>query len=289
MDASFDSLASMLSQGHLPHCCERASIEKEVLVVDARDNLCEDCTLGATLAKRISLCVRLTHGDIGYGYLVAAVETRTGVDEEEQALFAEIAGDLAYGLSVLQLTTDRKSSESKRQSLEAQLVQAQKMESVGRLAGGVAHDYNNMLSVISGYAELALEKVDPGDPLHGDLNEILGAARRSSEITRKLVAFARKQTIAPKVLDLNVTVEGMLNMLRRLIGEDIDLAWLPKAGLWPVKMDPSQIDQILANLCVMPGTLFPEWEKSQLRPGRPAWTKPIAPIMPVSFPVSMCF
>ena len=250
MGAAFDSLASMLAQGHLPHCCDRASIEKEVLVVDARDNLCEDCTLSATHAKRISLCVRLAHGDIGYGYLVAAVETRTGVDEEEQALFAEIAGDLAYGLSVLQLTTDRKSSESKRQSLEAQLLQAQKMESVGRLAGGVAHDYNNMLSVISGYAELALEKVDPGDPLHTDLNEILGAAKRSIEITRQLVAFARKQPIAPKVLDLNVTVEGMLNMLRRLIGEDIDLAWLPKAGLWPVKMDPSQIDQILANLCV---------------------------------------
>ena len=135
-------------------------------------------------------------------------------------------------------------------SLESQFRQAQKMEAVGRLAGGVAHDFNNMLSVILGYAELALGKVDPAQPLHADLEEILKAAERSADITRQLLAFARKQTIAPKVLDLNETVEGMLKMLRRLIGEDIDLAWLPGAGLWPVKMDPAQIDQILANLCV---------------------------------------
>ena len=124
------------------------------------------------------------------------------------------------------------------------------MEAVGRLAGGVAHDFNNMLGVILGYAEMALDKVDPAQPLHADLKEILKAARRSADITRQLLAFARKQTIDPKVLDLNETVEGMLKMLRRLIGEDIDLVWLPDSGLWPVKMDPTQVEQILANLCV---------------------------------------
>jgi two-component system, cell cycle sensor histidine kinase and response regulator CckA len=134
--------------------------------------------------------------------------------------------------------------------LAAQFQQAQKMESVGRLAGGVAHDYSNMLSVIIGYAELALEKVDPCDPLHADLQEIYKAAMRSTAITRQLLAFARKQAISPKVLDVNETVEGMLRMLRRLIGEDIDLAWRPEEGLCRVKMDPAQIDQILANLCV---------------------------------------
>ena len=121
---------------------------------------------------------------------------------------------------------------------------------MGRLAGGVAHDFNNMLGVILGHAELALEKIDPDHPLHDDLQEIQKAAKRSADLTRQLLAFARKQTIAPKVLDLNETVAGMLKMLRRLIGEDIELAWLPGADLWPVKMDPSQIDQILANLCV---------------------------------------
>ena len=134
--------------------------------------------------------------------------------------------------------------------LEARFQQAQKMESVGRLAGGVAHDYNNMLSVIIGHTELALDKVDPSDPLHDDLNEIYRAAGRSTEITRQLLAFARKQTISPKVIDVNETVEGILKMIQRLIGEDIDLVWLPEEGLWPVKMDTAQIDQILANLCV---------------------------------------
>jgi len=139
---------------------------------------------------------------------------------------------------------------TKQKKLEAQLHQSQKMESIALLAGGVAHDYNNISSIIIGYAELALEQVTQDDPLHEDLVEILTAAKRSTEITRQLLAFARKQTISPKVLDLNDTIGSMLKMLRRLIGEDIDLAWLPGAEVWPVKIDPSQVDQILANLCV---------------------------------------
>jgi two-component system cell cycle sensor histidine kinase/response regulator CckA len=135
-------------------------------------------------------------------------------------------------------------------SLESQLRQAQKMEAVGRLAGGVAHDFNNMLSVILGYAELALYKLDASHPVHAKLEQIRDAARRSTDIIRQLLAFARKQTIAPQMLDLNEAVEGILKMLRRLIGEDIDLVWRSDSGLWPVKMDPTQIEQILANLCV---------------------------------------
>jgi PAS domain S-box-containing protein len=134
--------------------------------------------------------------------------------------------------------------------LESQFQQAQKMESVGRLAGGVAHDYNNILSVIIGYTELALEKVRPEDPLRDDLIEIYTAAGRSRDITRQLLAFARKETIAPEVLDLNVTIESTLKILRRLIGENIELAWLPGKEIRPVLMDTSQIDQILANLCI---------------------------------------
>ncbi|MBN1379142.1 MAG: transporter substrate-binding domain-containing protein [Gammaproteobacteria bacterium] len=139
---------------------------------------------------------------------------------------------------------------TERRNLEDRLQQAQKMEAVGRLAGGVAHDYNNMLGVILGYTELALEKTRPADPLHDDLKEIFNAARRSTELTRQLLAFSRKQTVHPKVLDLNETLKGMFKMLRRLLGEDIDLTWLPADGLWPIKIDPTQVDQILANLCV---------------------------------------
>jgi PAS domain S-box-containing protein len=135
-------------------------------------------------------------------------------------------------------------------SLESQFQQAQKMESVGRLAGGVAHDFNNMLGVIIGHVDLALSQIDPSIPYFSNLKEIQKAAMKSADLTRQLLAFARKQTITPKVLDLNETVEGMLKMLRRLIGEDINLTWMPGAGLWMIMMDPSQIDQILANLCV---------------------------------------
>ncbi|HDS16772.1 MAG TPA: response regulator [Proteobacteria bacterium] len=124
------------------------------------------------------------------------------------------------------------------------------MESVGRLAGGVAHNFNNMLSVIIGYTEMALEGLDPSTPLYADLEEVLDAANRSAAMTRQLLAFARKQKINPKVLDLNMTVESLLKMLRRLLGENLDLFWRPGVGLWPVYMDPSQVDQILANLCV---------------------------------------
>ena len=147
-------------------------------------------------------------------------------------------------------TTDRKRAAEERERLQAQLGQAQKMESIGRLAGGVAHDFNNMLSVILGYTDLALEQAEPIKPLHTALLEIQKAAQHSADVTRQLLAFARKQTIAPKTLDLNHIVKSMLKMLRRLIGEDIDLAWLPVPKLWPVSVDPSQIDQILANLCV---------------------------------------
>jgi len=144
----------------------------------------------------------------------------------------------------------RKRAEEEKSKLEDQLRQAQKMEAVGRLAGGVAHDFNNLLMGIMGYAQLCRDMVGPDHVIREYLDEITHDAERSAEITQQLLAFARKQTIAPKVLDLNDAVAGMLKLLRRLIGEDIKLAWRPGKDLRSVKLDPSQVDQILANLCV---------------------------------------
>ncbi len=180
------------------------------------------------------------------------------MSQEQFKRVAQVLSTLANQLSAsayqnvqqARFITERKRAEEEREKLTEQLTQSQKMESVGRLAGGVAHDFNNMLGVILGHTELALEQVDPALPLHGSLLEIQKAAERSASLTRQLLAFARKQTVAPKVLDLNDTVEGMLNMLQRLIGEDLDLVWRPGNNLGPVKVDPSQIDQIMANLCV---------------------------------------
>ncbi len=146
--------------------------------------------------------------------------------------------------------TARRKAEEEKESLQTQLQQVQKIESIGRLAGGVAHDFNNMLGVILGRTEMAMDRAELSHPLRNDLEEISKAARRSADLTRQLLAFARKQTIAPRMLDLNETVEGMLKMLQRLIGEDIKLAWIPGRNLWPVNVDPSQIDQILANHCI---------------------------------------
>ena len=153
-------------------------------------------------------------------------------------------------ISTVRDISERKRAEDEKEKLRAQLLQAQKMEAVGRLAGGVAHDFNNMLQSILGYAEMTLDEVGPESPLRKNLLEIQNAARRSADLTGQLLAFARKQTVSPQVLNLNDALSGMLRMLGRLIGEDIDLVWMPGHGLWSVRIDPTQIDQILANLAV---------------------------------------
>jgi two-component system, cell cycle sensor histidine kinase and response regulator CckA len=170
--------------------------------------------------------------------------------------FLNRQGDILYLFLSIALIPDSKESVASlvdltgRKQLEIQLTQAQKIESVGRLAGGVAHDFNNMLSVIIGNTEMAMNRIAPSEPLYKSLQEIMNAAMRSADLTRQLLAFARKQTISPKVLDLNDMVTGMLKMLQRLIGENIDLGWHPGHDLWKVKIDPSQVDQLLANLMV---------------------------------------
>lgn len=146
--------------------------------------------------------------------------------------------------------TETKEAEAEKEKLQSQLIHAQKMESVGRLAGGVAHDFNNMLGVIIGYTDLALNGLEPNSVLYHHLQEISKAANKSANLTRQLLAFARKQAINPIVLDLNESIKGMKKMLSRMIGEDIRLVFNPLATPALVEIDPSQIDQILANLCV---------------------------------------
>lgn len=153
--------------------------------------------------------------------------------------------DLPDGRATVAFITDL----TERKKLEEQLVQSQKMESIGRLAGGVAHDFNNKLTVIMGHALLALTQTVPVK-VQENLEEIQKAAEQSADLTRQLLAFARRQTISPKLINLNDCIAAMLKMLQRLIGEDIQLVWVPAPGLWTVRMDPSQVDQILANLCV---------------------------------------
>jgi PAS domain S-box-containing protein len=169
---------------------------------------------------------------------------------ELSSRFIERAESSPLLLAQFRDITEHKLAEEEKTRLQEQLAQIHKTESIGRLAGGVAHDFNNMLQVILGNTILTLEELPPGSPLHEALLEVKNSAQRSADLTRQLLTFARKQTINPKVLDLNETVAAMLKMLQRLIGENIQLVWLPGKDLWPVKVDPAQIDQILVNLCV---------------------------------------
>src|SRR5262249_14197059 len=139
---------------------------------------------------------------------------------------------------------------SDRKRLEEEVLQSQKLESIGRLAGGVAHDFNNLLTVITGYTELILGSWAPADPLRSALGDIQKAARRATSLTGQLLAFARKQMIEPQVLNLNDLIRETNKLLRRLIGEDIELTMLTDPDLWYVKVDPGQIEQVLVNLAI---------------------------------------
>jgi signal transduction histidine kinase/ActR/RegA family two-component response regulator len=137
-----------------------------------------------------------------------------------------------------------------REALESRLVQAQKMEAVGRLAGGIAHDFNNLLTVINGVSEMLLERVGPDHELRADVEAIRQSGESAARLTRQLLAFSRKQVFQPKRLDVNALVANLERMLRRVIGEDVQLVCRPQPDLWPVRADPGQMEQVLLNLAV---------------------------------------
>lgn len=183
-------------------------------------------------------------GEVWQGELISRAKTgRLFTEELTITPIADNQDRITHFVAVMQDITARK-------QLEAQYRQAQKTEAVGRLAGGVAHDINNMLAIVLGRAEMALQD-GPGSPaMPQHLQEILSAGERSATLIRQLLAFARKQNIVPQVVHLNDAVNGMIGMLRRLLGEQIVLRWQPAAKMWPVYLDPGQIDQVLANLTV---------------------------------------
>lgn len=207
---------------------------------------------GAYPAAEMPLIRAVQRGEIIHGeeMMIRGADGRDRWVVVNAAPVRGVEGRITAGVLVFHDITERKTSEEERGKLQAQLLQAQKMESVGRLAGGVAHDFNNMLQTILGNADLALSDLAGNGAARESLMEIRYAATRSADLVKQLLAFARKQTVSPRLLDLNVAVTGTLKMLQRLLGEDIRVEWEPGEGLWPIRMDPSQLDQVLANLSV---------------------------------------
>ena len=205
-----------------------------------------DITHPEDLADNLAPREKLLRGEAPYFNLEKRYITKAGKIVHaliQVTLLHDVHGRPAYFVGQLVDITERK-------RLEEQLRHAQKMEAVGRLAGGVAHDFNNLLTAINGFAELMRARLTPEDPLYEMADKVLRSGQRAADLTRQLLAFSRKQIIEPRVLDLNAVVADMDKMLRRIIGEDVELRTVPGAGLWPVKVDPTQIEQVIVNLAV---------------------------------------
>ena len=157
--------------------------------------------------------------------------------------------------------TEQKRNEEEKETLEEQLHQSQKIESIGRLAGGVAHDFNNLLTGITGNVQLAQLDINPGDPLYEVLDDINGAAMRAADLTNQLLAFSRKQIIEPKVVNLNDLIKNLRKMLGRIIGEDLELETIPQTHLGHIKADPGKIEQVIVNMAVNSRDAIPDGGK----------------------------
>jgi two-component system cell cycle sensor histidine kinase/response regulator CckA len=168
----------------------------------------------------------------------------------KDALIRDAEGKVTGIHSTIQDITERKRAEAELEALQEQLRQSQKMEAIGHLAGGVAHDFNNLLTVIKGYSQLSLSALMEGDPLKENIEEIQKASQRAADLTRQLLAFSRRQILDFKVLDLNSIVQNLNKMLRRILGEDIELVTLLREDLGKVKTDPGQMEQVILNLAV---------------------------------------
>jgi PAS domain S-box-containing protein len=249
LGACADPFRTHLDRDGIPTCCARA-LETDSVVVLRDLPTCKSCPIAPEYRGATVLAVRLAHAGRVHGVLVAAFPGEPVMDEEERALFQEMAGDIAFALHAIATEAEQRRAEAEHGRLHAQLLQSQKVEAVGRLAGGIAHDFNNILAVVLGHLDALLREPGVTAPQRGHADRARDAARRAVDITRRLLTFSRQETARPRVIDLSAVVADTEQMLRRLIGEDVELVTRLHPGPVRVKADPGQVGQVLLNLAV---------------------------------------
>ena len=255
MGPGFQPLAEALRAGVLPACCRLAERHAGIYPVTDPEEAGRLCPAGADAARCDASCIRLRHGDTTYGYLAVSLDQRLAFDE---SLFFEMAGDIAFALHDIAQLDAMARVTGERDLVEGELRQSQKMEAIGRLAGGVAHDFNNLLTVINTSCSFIEEELREADPVREDIRTILEASQSAATLTRQLLAFSRRQVLQPQTLDLNALVGGMEKMLSRLLGEDVIVRFTPSPDLGLVRADPGQLEQVVVNLAVNARDAMPE-------------------------------
>lgn len=259
-------LQKMLAQGEIPGYARQAMAGKELVILRAGDRTNRTQPAWQQAIKgQDTLVLSLNQEQRVYGFMVTCLPEGMGDNLEEQDMLREVAGDIAFALHSQRIESERDKSRADLTLAQEQLRQAQKLEAIGRLAGGVAHDFNNILMAQMGYCDLMKLELAADDPLARDLGQIRICAERAATLTRQLLAFSRKQALQPVVLDLNTVICGIDQMLRRLIGEDIRFELELAEDLGRVMADPSQVEQVIMNMVINARDAMPRGGRLMIR------------------------
>jgi PAS domain S-box-containing protein len=244
----FQPMIEHLIQGRVPPCCEAARMHEGVYSIGDHATLCAPCPGISICDPGGTLCIRLQHGDRVYGYLSGAVAEVVRSDPEEQSLFEEMAGDVAFALHNVEQQKAAQEMQHERDRFEAELRQTQKMEAIGALAGGIAHDFNNILTAIMGFAQLTEQDLEKDSAPYQNLQEVLKASNRARELVKQILTYSRQSTEPLQPVKVQILIKETLKLLRASLPSTIEIRQDLESEAM-VLSDPTQIHQIMMNLC----------------------------------------
>lgn len=258
---SLMELKEIPKKGKLPECALKALKTGDLVVIEDVESECKNCPFRGKIPGKGGIVTPLKHKERIYGLLLVCVPKSFINDIEEHKLFQELAGDIAIGLHSIELEKKQAEIEEDKKKIQAQLLQSQKMEAIGGLAGSIAHDFNNLLTAIIGYGYLLYDEIASGDPKRKMLEEIINAANQAAGLTGQLLAFSRKKPVKLEVFELNSIVTEVEGMVDRLIGEDIEFSSNLEERELNVKADSTQLEQVIMNLIVNARDAMPKGGK----------------------------